>query len=426
MGDDPQTQWLRRLRYWCREWHAGLQVHRALAWIGANSGRLSGAHVRSARSSAVRCLRRLGHRAIMRHRLPAYAERIISGRGTRYDEGGQASPRNVYYLKSDMWLVRPGYALWFIRRLQGARVGLPLEYVKATSYSSAYTRRFPIIRLKAATSKLSLFDIERRVKRTVWADADAHDAAIAAVKHFSRAPASVPPVITHEPDSLSMEEVLVGPFLQSTGVRLSHAVPILLELNASGDTDVMPLQQYVRDNLTPVDRAGLHLDDVSRARLAAIFETIVREAQQHPERTVPMTQAHNDLSVGNMVRDGGRVYFLDLDNSFRATLWYDLVYLKFKSDDTGFDELARSIIELNARVRYAEVAPADSLRWSLSLFAVDFCRYVSSRILKNNGPPALRRARRPPYRLRMLAEILRNEVWTTFDQRLAGIASPDR
>jgi hypothetical protein len=416
----------RWLRCWGREWHAGLQTYRVVAWIGDLPGRLSGAHVRLARSSAVRFLRRLCHRVVTRHRLPDYAERIISGKGTRYDEWDQTSPRTVYYLKFDMWLVRPRYALWFIRRPGATRVRLPLEYVKAASYSSAYTRRYPIVRLKAATSKVSLFDIEGRVKRTVWADADGHDAAVAAVKHFSRAPASVPAIVTHEPDSLSMEEVLVGSFLQPTGVSLSDAVPILIELNASCDTDVIPLPQYIRDNITHVGRTRTHLDDVSRARLDAIFETLLREARQHLGRTVPMTQAHNDLSVANLVREGARVHFLDLEHSFRATLWYDLVYLKFKSDAFGFDDLARSILELNARVGYADVMPADSLRWCLPLFAVDFCRYVSSRVLKNNDATVLRRASRPPYRLRMLAVILGNEVWNTFEERLAGGASPDR
>lgn len=344
--------------------------------------------------------------------LPAAAERVLSGEAMAMDV--DSPTRTAYYFKFGKWLVRPRYLSWFIRRYPNDSPPLrrPFEYVKVVSASKEVVERYPVIRLKASTSKVSLFDLSRNVKRVVWNDSVSYRAAMAAAEHFSKPPSATPPILSKDPRALCAEERLLGTLLEQSDVRLTDVVPILVGLNAASPKDVCPLGRYLTENAPHVDHVSRHLDGSSREALEAVFTRLQSVNGIARGRTVPMVRVHNDLCEGNLVRSNGNVHLIDLDQSFQASMWYDLVYLTCCSEGIGLDEVLGAVEELNGKAGYDEVGRDEVLEWCFLLFFIDSCRYISSHLIQGRTGRVRRRSSTTGYRLKLLSRNLIGEVWS--------------
>jgi hypothetical protein len=352
--------------------------------------------------------------------LPVAVVSMLSDRTVAADAG--VPTRSAYYFKFGKWLVRPRYLAWFLWRYPGDAppFRLPVEYVKLDSVPEAVVERYPIVCVKPSTSKLSLFDVESGLKKCVWSDPMRYREAMAASDYFSHPPSVTPPILARDSDLLSMEEPLIGPLFGATDTELADALPILVGLNASCRNEAHSLADYVSDHAPYVRDVGRRLEPTARGHLREAFETLKAIAEADPSRPVLVTRAHNDVQTHNMVRGGGRVYLIDLDQSFRATAWYDLVFLASLPEGISRSRVFRSIRSLNERLGYDdESGPANAFEFYFLLFVADYCRYVATRWPM---PEESDSASAPRYRLHLLSQNLAGETWNEFAKG-AGLVS---
>lgn len=321
--------------------------------------------------------------------------------------------RSAYYFKFGKWLVRPHYLAWFLRRYPGDAppFRLPIEYVKFASVPESVVERYPIVCVKTSTSKVSLFDIEGGVKKCFWSDSTRYREVVEASDYFSRPLAMVPPILARDSTLLSVEEPLIGPLFGAADVKLAEALPVLVDLNASGHAEAHSLADYVADHAPYVRAIGNQLDSTARSHLHRVLELLEALAKADPARPVLVTRVHNDVQAHNIVRGDGKLYLIDLDQSFRATVWYDLVFLSILPEGVGRGEVFRHLRLLNERLGYDESGPASNFEFYFLLFVGDYCRYVATRWpeLEENSD-----ARGASYRLRLLSQNLVGETWNEF------------
>jgi Ser/Thr protein kinase RdoA (MazF antagonist) len=95
---------------------------------------------------------------------------------------------------------------------------------------------------------------------------------------------------------------------------------------------------------------------------------------------IPMVQAHGDLSRGNILSgDNGSPYLIDLDRSFEATAYFDVMYYA-QVERLGSRKTVHFLRQATAAsAARSEPFESDPLRWAKAMFIMDLSRFLVAR-----------------------------------------------
>lgn len=243
--------------------------------------------------------------------------------------------------------------------------------------------RAPLILLRDdGRPKLSIFDLERRIRHVYYLRRQDFQREMDAMDHFAALGFGVPALLGRDEGRLCYQQRIIRePFR-----RDSRAVPADVEaqiqrLAAATRPDWMPVPAYLDRCLDAVRAIEDALSAGQRRRLGGALDELAACDSRFIGGAIPMRLCHGDMSMGNvLIGDDGRVYLNDFDRSFVANAWFDAVYY-CRTSGLGRESETRMVNAVTRAIRGGSVLNTEVEQSRVALLtAMDLAVYVHDRM----------------------------------------------
>ncbi len=279
----------------------------------------------------------------------------------------------LLYLKIGKWLVRPDSVALFLGR-RGVRLS---ELVRFRPLCLRLAKGIPwysfILPRDKEFTKLSLFSLDGQYKKVVWGNTEQFHRELSMMESFAARGFAVPKIIDKDERVPFVKQELIGKLFDNycTPLQVSE---LLLQAHLGSVGELFNISYYSDVEIC----LGDLLDSVSLSE--RIKRLILASGVHSGDLSIPGTLVHGDPHAGNFFRDSDNtVYVTDFDRAFKASIFYDFVYLHLKYDMYTRPRLMEAIGRINTHFKINTSFSEPELYLKLlTLFALDSCVYLQS------------------------------------------------
>jgi hypothetical protein len=317
-----------------------------------------------------------------------HARALLAAAGVTRVRGG----RGELYLRCGRWLVRRSHFL----RFSSSHLCRWRDLLRVRGWflsADGQTSLAPLMLLREdGRPKLSVFDLDKGVRRVQFLRRADFDGEIEAIGHFASRGLSVPKAGAVDEVGLCYQQQLVLDPMRARFLTTPVEVMDQIEaLAAAGQPEWLSATEFLSRCAEAVEGISGHIGSGLSGFLGGLLDRAGSRDGRFPGLKVPMLRCHGDLSTGNVLRgEDGRVYLIDFDRSFVANAWFDAIYY---SRVAGLPESEEGLLIGRVTSRLGMKADAGGLfGWvdPAGLTALDLAVYVHRRLLSvESGPDRL-------------------------------------
>ena len=217
------------------------------------------------------------------------------------------------------------------------------------------------------SKKISFFDFNNGMKKVTWVDHDYYLREINATTRFAENGVHVLGHDNQNDSENSLTQKLIG----TPGHHIRKFHPIDEEiLSYVLKTGKLKTIQFSNSNHLPAEI--VELADMADQQIRKNFWIHNNEA--------PYTLVHGDLNPQNLLHHDNKIWLIDFDRAFDASVYYDFIYLWINKYDRDTELLKNRIKTINNHF-YGENVVPDTVGLSLALafFVYDNIHFINTR-----------------------------------------------